>query len=144
MLNGNRKIKEARIYHKLSQEKEDLRGELEEKAAEVRREFASENSKLKRQLESTQKELDVSELKTQLEAIKNASDSTKESVEELRRELKQIDVNKAEAEFVFKISDTKAFFNLDAPNVKSQANLSSAEVGFGCARPIHWIIIQFH
>lgn len=133
------------------QEKDDLKKQIEDKATEVQGEFAEENSKLKdemnsehsklkTQLENLRTELgdEISTLKKDLEAVKKASDSKEESIEQLKRELKQIDVNKDEAMFVFEVDDFKYLLNSDGD---TQSNKRVSEF-FQC-RGMLWVAIYW-
>ena len=116
----------ANLRELIYQEKAGLSKQIEEEAGKVRSDIAgeqlkltedmqSEYSKLKTELESTQKQLseELAVLKKNLEAIQNARDSKDDKIEELKEKLKQIDVNKNEAKFVFEINDVKEFLKDD-------------------------------
>lgn len=111
-------------------EKNGLSKQIEEKAAEVREEIASENaklreemnlehSKLKTKLEAIEKKLDeeVSVLKSDLDAIQKTNDRRDESIAELGRKLYQVDINKEQTKFYFKISDFEDLIDVTGAKV---------------------------
>lgn len=109
------------------QEKSELSKQIEAKVVEIKDEIASEKSKLKEEmnsehsklkteLESIKKELNekVAKLGKDLEDIQWTSEVVDQSIDELRKQVKQVDVNKEETEFVFEIKEAKAFLNADS------------------------------
>ena len=93
----------------------EIQNEIADENSKLKEQIDSEHSKLKTELESFKKELNkkVSTLEQDLEAIQKSGDLD-QSIDELRQKLKQVDVNKAEAEFLFEIKGADEFLHADS------------------------------